>query len=54
MERVVIEKLPDRKKGRGVKRWEEEKGEFVKTMDCKMRLSLNIALRFMRPLTNGT
>jgi dTDP-4-dehydrorhamnose 3,5-epimerase-like enzyme len=29
MEKVVIEKLPDKKEGQGVKRWEEERGEFV-------------------------
>jgi hypothetical protein len=29
MEKVVIEKLPNRKEGQGVKRWEEERGEFV-------------------------
>jgi dTDP-4-dehydrorhamnose 3,5-epimerase-like enzyme len=29
MERVVIEKIPHAKEVQGVKRWEEEKGEFI-------------------------
>ncbi len=29
MEKIVIEKIPDRKGVRGAKRWEEERGEFV-------------------------
>ncbi len=29
MEKVLIEKLPNKKEGQGVKRWEEERGEFV-------------------------
>lgn len=29
MEKVVIEKIPPTKEVQGVKRWEEEKGEFV-------------------------
>jgi dTDP-4-dehydrorhamnose 3,5-epimerase-like enzyme len=29
MEKVVIEKIPNTKEIQGVKRWEEEKGEFI-------------------------